>query len=83
MIKEQVAVEPNLIYSALASFREACQDEGGAAVDLMDGVKVHWNDGWVHVRASNTESVIRIIAEADTASRATALTDWARERLKR
>jgi phosphomannomutase len=89
MIKQAVPVEPNLIYSALQDFRdhvhrevlgraEAVEDVG---VDLSDGVKVVWPDGWVHVRASNTESLIRVIAEADTQSRAAALTDWARERL--
>jgi len=89
MIKQTVPVEPNLIYSALQDFRdhvhqdvlaraEAVEDVG---VDLSDGVKVVWPDGWVHVRASNTESLIRIIAEAETPARAAALADWAREHL--
>ena len=34
--------------------------------DLTDGVKVDWSDRWVHVRPSNTEPVIRVIAEAPT-----------------
>ncbi|MBU1026845.1 MAG: phosphoglucosamine mutase [Candidatus Margulisbacteria bacterium] len=33
---------------------------------LTDGVKVMLPEGWVHVRASNTEPVIRVIAEAKT-----------------
>ncbi|MDR2428286.1 MAG: phosphoglucosamine mutase [Candidatus Margulisbacteria bacterium] len=44
-------------------------------LDLQDGVKVLFTDGnWLHVRASNTEPVIRIIAEAETLERAKALT---------
>jgi phosphomannomutase len=82
MIKRHVAVEPNLIFSALQEFREAVQDTCGGAVDLTDGIKIGWPDGWVHVRASNTESLIRIIAEAESASRADALADWACERLR-
>jgi len=33
-------------------------------VDKQDGVRVDWPDRWVHVRASNTEPILRIIAEA-------------------
>ncbi|MDR1323211.1 MAG: phosphoglucosamine mutase [Candidatus Margulisbacteria bacterium] len=40
-------------------------------LDLRDGVKVLFADGnWLHVRASNTEPVIRIIAEAETLEKA-------------
>jgi phosphomannomutase len=82
MVKDHLAIEPSVIYTALQEFRDRVQDEG-AAVDLLDGVKVAFEDGWVHVRASNTESMIRIIVEADTAGRAMDLADWARERLRR
>jgi len=81
MIKERVAFEPNVIFSALQDFRDAVQDEA-RGIDLSDGVKVGFEDGWVHVRASNTESMIRIIVEADTADRAGELMDWARDRLR-
>jgi phosphomannomutase len=30
---------------------------------LIDGVKVEVPDGWVHVRASGTEPMIRVISE--------------------
>ncbi|HTV48482.1 MAG TPA: phosphoglucosamine mutase [Phycisphaerae bacterium] len=33
-------------------------------LDLQDGVRVDWPEGWVHVRPSNTESIARVIAEA-------------------
>jgi phosphomannomutase len=33
-------------------------------MDLRDGVKIIFNDSWVHIRPSNTEPVVRIIAEA-------------------
>jgi phosphomannomutase len=45
-------------------------------------VKLAWPDGWVHVRASNTQSLLRVIAEAETAGRAQELVDWARERVR-
>jgi phosphomannomutase len=33
-------------------------------IDVQDGVRVDWPDGWVHARPSNTEPIMRIIAEA-------------------
>ena len=33
-------------------------------VDRTDGVKVDMPDGWVHLRASNTEPIVRVIAES-------------------
>jgi phosphomannomutase len=33
-------------------------------VDRQDGVRIDWPDRWVHVRPSNTEPILRIIAEA-------------------
>jgi len=39
-------------------------------VNDSDGVRVDFADGWVHLRASNTEPIARIIAEAPTAARA-------------
>ena len=80
--KLAVSVPPSVIYSALAELREAVGEVEGATVDHTDGVKILWPDGWVHVRASNTQSLVRIIAEADEAERAQELLDWARERLK-
>ena len=46
-----------------------------AKVDTSDGVRVDLPNGWVHLRASNTEPIIRLIAEAATASQANALAD--------
>ena len=81
MVKSALPIQPNLIYSTLQAFRDRIQDECGTGVDWSDGVRLDWPDAWIHVRVSNTESIIRIIAEAETASRARDLVDWARERL--
>ncbi|MDZ7314638.1 MAG: phosphoglucosamine mutase [candidate division KSB1 bacterium] len=35
-------------------------------LNTIDGLKVIYQDSWVHIRASNTEPIIRIIAEAPT-----------------
>lgn len=36
------------------------------AVNRIDGVKIDFDDSWVHLRTSNTEPIIRIYAEAGT-----------------
>ena len=38
-------------------------------VNTIDGVKIDFPDGWVHIRKSNTEPIIRIYAEAKTEQR--------------
>jgi len=35
-----------------------------AKVDTTDGCRFDFDDGWLHLRASNTEPVMRIIVEA-------------------
>jgi phosphomannomutase len=46
---------------------------GRGRVNRNDGLKVDLTSGWVHLRKSNTEPIIRIIAEAPTLSEAEAL----------
>jgi phosphomannomutase len=41
----------------------------------VDGVRVDFADGWVHLRASNTEPIVRVIAEAPDDARANELCD--------
>jgi phosphomannomutase len=49
----------------------------GDAPDCTDGVRLSWDDAWLHVRASGTEPLLRIIAEAQTRERAEALVEEA------
>lgn len=50
-------------------------------VDRRDGIRVDWPDGWIQMRKSNTEPIVRILAEAKTKSAAQALIESARETL--
>jgi len=82
MLKHNVAVEPNRLYSVLQDFRIAI-DRERLVYDLTDGIRVDLPEGWIHVRASNTESMIRVIVEAEDATKARRLLDWARDRLNK
>jgi phosphomannomutase len=44
-----------------------------AEVNTVDGVKFDLPEGWVHLRRSNTEPIIRVYAEAETTDAAVAL----------
>jgi phosphomannomutase len=44
---------------------EALKKEFAAErVDTQDGIRIDWDKAWVHARPSNTEPIMRIIAEA-------------------
>jgi phosphomannomutase len=53
----------NIYGRLLAKFRNVKRDE-------RDGLRFEWERKWVHIRASNTEPVIRVIAEAPKAGEA-------------
>ena len=42
-------------------------------IDTRDGVRLDWADAWMSVRASNTEPILRLIAEAPSEDRARAM----------
>ncbi len=44
-----------------------------ADVSTIDGVKINLEEGWVHLRTSNTEPILRVYAEAPSAAAADAL----------
>lgn len=48
-----------------------------ATANRLDGLRLDWPDRWLLVRASNTEPIIRFIAEAETESTAAELCDSA------
>ncbi len=65
------ALEP--VYAALRSRYP------NADADAQDGMRLGWPDRWLHVRPSNTEPIIRLIAEAPTRREAEQLIDEGRQ----
>ena len=49
-----------------------------ARADMQDGLRLAWRDRWLHVRPSNTEPIIRLIAEAPSDAGARELVDEGR-----
>jgi len=46
-----------------------------ATPDRLDGLRLDWPDKWLLIRASNTEPIVRVVAEAPTAEEAKRLCD--------
>ncbi|MBF0430185.1 MAG: phosphoglucosamine mutase [Fibrobacteria bacterium] len=62
--KQKVSIEDKPINKVFGRLMAKFQD---IPVNEQDGIRFDWGDRWVHIRASNTEPVIRIIAEAPSA----------------
>jgi phosphomannomutase len=45
------------------------------SIDERDGLKIETDKGWIHIRKSNTEPIIRIYAEGSTMEKADKLTE--------
>ena len=70
MIKDRIEGSAEQGFSLIGRLRKKYEGEGTAS--LIDGLKVDFRNHWIHVRPSNTEPVIRVIAEAKTAAAAKA-----------
>ena len=68
MAKNRIDLTPGTDVDALlAKVKEAYKNE---QVNDIDGVKIDFADGWVHLRKSNTELIIRVYSEAATTAQA-------------
>ena len=68
IIKQRIDLTPQIDVDALlvAVKKEYANEE----ITDIDGVKIDFPDGWVHLRKSNTEPIIRVYAEAYTEAEA-------------
>ncbi|MCK4351210.1 MAG: phosphoglucosamine mutase, partial [Candidatus Krumholzibacteria bacterium] len=74
IVKEKVAFS-----GSLPDAYDRLEREFKGRADLTDGLRIDMEAGWLHVRPSNTEPVVRIIAEAESAALAEELTRRANE----
>jgi phosphomannomutase len=70
MVKTKTEFAPDRISQLESALQRHFTD---AQKNTLDGLKLSWEDRWLHVRPSNTEPVIRLVAEARTRRRAQAL----------
>ena len=72
--KTKVAVDPSQIANFLDRLETHFAD---ATADRMDGLRLDWPGQWLLVRASNTEPIVRLIAESQNLARARRLCEQA------
>lgn len=65
MIKQKFECSKDRIVRVLTAVKDKYADQ---RINDIDGVRVDFERAWVHVRGSNTEPIIRIIAEAPSES---------------
>ena len=79
MVKQKIQLTPATDLAALLN--EVQKKYKDYPLNTEDGVKISFEQGWVHLRQSNTEPLIRIYAEAATVAQATQLAEQVREEL--
>ncbi len=74
IVKTKMSLPPEKLPAALDALETRFSD---AAADRLDGLRLDWPDCWLLVRGSNTEPIVRAIAEAPTAADASSLCEAA------
>ncbi|MFK7788214.1 MAG: phosphoglucosamine mutase, partial [Phycisphaeraceae bacterium] len=76
IVKDKADVDPAVLKTMPEKMQAAFATQ---RIDLQDGVRIDWENKWVHVRPSNTEPIIRVIAEASDEAEAKALVQQVRD----
>jgi phosphomannomutase len=61
IVKDKYTLEASRLPALFGQLEKRWQE---ATVNRVDGLRLDWQDRWVHVRPSNTEPIVRVIAEA-------------------
>ncbi|MEL6539155.1 MAG: phosphoglucosamine mutase [Bacteroidota bacterium] len=79
MVKEKISLPPGIGAEILIG--RIRQQYSGYPMHTEDGIKLILEEGWIHLRQSNTEPIIRLYAEAPSHSQAMILVDRVRKQL--
>jgi phosphomannomutase len=74
IVKTKITLDPSRVARGLDALERNFSD---ARPDRLDGLRLDWPGKWLLVRASNTEPIVRTIAEAGSAAEAQRLCDAA------
>jgi phosphomannomutase len=79
IVKDKIILKDGDPDAILLSLTETIGQD--AQVNTDDGVRIDYPDGWVHFRKSNTEPIIRVIAESTSLEAATEMVNRYREKI--
>jgi phosphomannomutase len=67
IVKDKIVCPPHRLHSLVAETRKLYPEK---EINSTDGLRITEKDFWIHIRASATEPIIRIIAESPSKNRA-------------
>lgn len=67
IVKDKYTIAPQLLPTLYEALVKRWPE---ARTNRIDGLRLDWERSWLHVRASNTEPIVRVIAEAPDAAEA-------------
>lgn len=76
IVKEKFECDTGRIGRVLAAVKDAFASE---KCNDLDGIRIDWPHGWAHVRGSNTEPIMRVMAESKDHATAHALIEKVRK----
>ncbi len=79
ILKDKIEMD---LGKAKTRLEEITKMDLGAEVDTRDGVKITWDNAWLHLRCSNTEPIVRIFAESEGVENTQALVEKGHELMK-
>lgn len=79
MAKKKIELSPGTDVKRILKSAELAYSQYN--INTVDGVKIEMEDGWVHLRSSNTEPIIRIYTEAPSAQKADTLANEVIEKI--
>jgi len=79
IVKDRIALDQRSPGSIIDRLSEVFSDE---TIDCQDGLKIIRPYGWVHIRPSNTEPIMRCYAEAHTSEQARDLADMIMRKIR-
>ncbi|MBN1483069.1 phosphoglucosamine mutase [candidate division KSB1 bacterium] len=80
MIKDKI--ELGFAADARAIVNKLAEQHADENINTLDGLKLLYENSWIHIRASNTEPIIRVIAEAPTTEQASAMVEVFKKKVK-
>ena len=80
MSKNKIELTPDLDVDAILETVQ--KNHSSEEISTIDGVKIDFEENWVHLRKSNTEPIIRIYTEAKSQEKADSLAEKMIEEIK-
>ncbi|MAQ77395.1 phosphoglucosamine mutase [Candidatus Campbellbacteria bacterium] len=78
MVKDKLELEDR---DSIPGLLDDLAENTDGLVSRVDGLKISFENSWVHIRPSNTEPILRIISEARTETETLSLVDKYKDRI--